>query len=132
MKKLHLPLKSISFRTGQLGTNGPLTAEISFYDFLHDNVLTGFGRKLKDVQRALSVGKKVLAALEGKKNYVYLDSTLVDEMQTVCETIDWNPLLALQLEPFFEAIANAKAAKDEEPLGLVPAETEVVGKKVDG
>lgn len=129
MKKLRIPSLPILFRTGQLSDKGAITVPLTFYDFVHDNVLTGFGKKFKDIQRAIAVSKKLADAIAAKKDFVWLDASAVDELQSVCESADWNPLLAIQMGPFFQVIADAKASKDEEPaeapvLGLVAAESE--------
>ena len=106
MKMLRVP-SPITYRTGQVGADGqPTKATISFVDFVHDHVLPSFGKKLKDVQRALKVYERLTKSVE----LVYLDDSQVDELVKVCEEVDWNPFVALQVTPFFDALIEAKTS----------------------
>lgn len=105
MRRLTIPLP-ITIRTGAIGADGkPLTKEETFAEFLHDNIFTRFGNKLRDVRRALKIYDKLVDAQPG--DAVEIDGSDWDKMMEQLQTGDWNPFLALQVQTFFEAIEAA-------------------------
>lgn len=116
MKKLIFP-SPLKVRTGQIGPDGPITLPVTFLEFVHDNLLPQFGKTLRDFRRANQAWKQLQTG--EKRGWAYLDSSLLDEMQKICEKReDWNVMFAMQMMTFFDAIENATKAEDVEPTEL--------------
>lgn len=116
MKKLTIPPPA-QIRTGGIGPNGPILVQVTFYEFVHDNLLTQFGKTLKDFRRANQVMKQLQAG--EKRGWAWVDTTLVEEMHKICEKReDWNVIFAMQMMSFFDAIEEAKNSADVEPTEL--------------
>ena len=116
MKKLTFP-SPVKVRTGQVGPDGPILIAVSFLEFVHDNLMPQFGKTLRDFRRANQAWKQLQVG--ERRGWAYVDSSLVDEMQKICEKRDdWNVMFAMQMMNFFDAIEEAAKGADVEPTEL--------------
>lgn len=91
----------------------------SFFDFLADDVLGQMGKTVKEARR----NQEILDLFEdaGPGDRVEIQRAWWNELADVLKKDGWNPYMARQILPFFDAIENAREREASEVASAKPA-----------